>query len=81
MWIKIFIIVAFIGILISLGSGLFYLVRDKGQTDRTAKALSWRVGLSVGLFAVLMLMAAFGIIKPHGLMPTPPPQPTANTPQ
>lgn len=67
MLIKIFIIAVIIAILASLASGLFYLVKDKGQTDRTARALTVRIALSVSLFALLMLGIATGHIKPHGL--------------
>jgi hypothetical protein len=54
-------------ILLSLGSGLVYLFRDKGSTDRTVKALTVRVGLSVALFALLMLTYYFGLIPKQGL--------------
>lgn len=72
MWIKIVIIVVFIGIVLSLASGLFYLVNDKGDSRRTLRALTWRIGLSIGLFAFLMVLVGLGVIKPHGLYPTPP---------
>lgn len=79
MWIKIVIGAAFIGILLSLGSGLFYLVNDKGQSDRAVRALSIRIGLSIGLFLFIMLMVGIGAIKPHGVYPEGPP--AAATPQ
>lgn len=72
MWIKLVILLVFIGIIVSLGSGLYYLVNDKGDSRRTLRALTWRIGLSVGLFAFLMILIAFGIIEPHGLYPQPP---------
>ena len=72
MWIKIIIVLVFIGILASLASGLYYLVNDKGDSRRTLRALTWRIGLSVGLFAFLMLLIATGVIQPHGLYPQPP---------
>jgi hypothetical protein len=62
----------FIGIVISLGSALYYMVNDKGQSNRTVKALSWRIGISVGLFAIIMLLSLFGVIKPHGVQPQAP---------
>ncbi len=40
-------------ILVSLGSGLFFLVRDRGKTRRTVIALSVRVAFSVLLLALL----------------------------
>ena len=75
MWIKIVILLVFIGIVVSLGSGLYYLVNDKGDSRRTLRALTWRIGLSVGLFAFLMLLIGLGVIEPHGLYPD---RPTTN---
>jgi hypothetical protein len=68
-WIKIIIVLVFIGIVASLGSGLFYLVNDKGDSRRTLRALTWRIGLSIGLFAFLMILIALGVIEPHGVYP------------
>ena len=50
-------------------SGLYYLVKDKGSSKRTVKALSFRIGLSLGLFLFLMALIGLGVIKPHGLYP------------
>ena len=62
------IIIAFlIVILYNLGAGLYYMMTDKGKTDRTVKALTWRIGLSVLLIVLVMLGIATGIIQPHGL--------------
>jgi len=49
-------------ILASLGSALYFMVRDKGSSHRTARALTWRVALSILLFALLMLGFHFGFI-------------------
>jgi hypothetical protein len=38
------------------------MVRDHGTTERTAKALTLRVALSVALFLLLMLGFHFGLI-------------------
>ena len=72
MWIKVIIVFAFIGIIASLASGLYHLVNDKGDSRRTLRALTWRVGLSIGLFAFLMILIGLGVIEPHGLYPEPP---------
>ena len=72
MWIKIVIVLAFIGIVVSLASGLYYLVHDKSNSRRTLRALTVRIGLSVGLFAFLMALIAFGVIEPHGVYPVQP---------
>jgi hypothetical protein len=54
-------------ILFSLGSALYYLIKDKGQSDRTVKALTVRITLSIVLFLLLMLGFYFGLISPQGL--------------
>jgi flagellar basal body-associated protein FliL len=59
---KIIVILFIVMILASLGSALYFMVKDKGASERTAKALTWRVVLSVTLFALLMLGFHFGII-------------------
>lgn len=64
---KIIVILFLIAIVGSLGSALFYLVRDKGGSDRTVKSLTIRVGLSVTLFLLLMLGYYFGLIPQQGL--------------
>ena len=49
------IIVVMLGILVSLGSGLYFLVRDRGKTQRTVVSLSIRVALAVMLLVLLAL--------------------------
>jgi hypothetical protein len=57
------LVLALIGlILASLGSALFFLVRDKGQSMRTVKALAVRVALSLLLFLLLMVGYKLGLI-------------------
>ncbi len=73
---KILIVLVLLAILGSLASGLIFLIKDNGKTDRTAKALTVRIGLSVFLFAMLMLGIFTGAIKPHGIYPN---APAANT--
>ena len=51
-------------ILISLGKALFHLSSGKGDSKAMAKALSWRIGLSVLLFALLILAYYQGWIEP-----------------
>lgn len=77
MWVKVIIVIAFIGIVASLASGLYYMVKDKGDSTRTVRALTWRVGISVGLFAFLMILVGLGVIEPHGLYPE---RPAVSTP-
>ena len=65
--IKAFIVIIMIAILGALGSSLFFLVRDRSDTKRTVKGLSWRISLSLGLFFFLFLAYSFGWIAPHSL--------------
>ncbi|MCC5795092.1 MAG: twin transmembrane helix small protein [Chromatiales bacterium] len=64
---KIIILLIFAGILTSLASSLFYLLRDDGDSRRTVRALTVRVALSVALFVLLMVAGAAGLIEPTGL--------------
>jgi hypothetical protein len=59
---RIIIILFIIFILGSLGSALYYMIKDRGTTERTAKALTIRIALSIILFLLLMLGFHFGLI-------------------
>lgn len=60
------IIILFLGVIFySLGSALFYLIRDQGDSDRVVKALTWRIGVSLFLFVLIFIAYAFGWITPH----------------
>jgi hypothetical protein len=71
--IRLLVIVVFLGILVSLGSALYHLSRGSGaprtieDSRRMARALTWRVGLSLVLFLLLMLAWYLGLISPHGI--------------
>jgi succinate dehydrogenase/fumarate reductase cytochrome b subunit len=60
--VKIIVLVFIFLILASLASALYYLVKDKGTSHRTARALTWRVVFSIALFVILMLGFQFGFI-------------------
>lgn len=64
---KLIIIAIFLVILYNLGAGLYYMMVDKGETDRTVRSLTWRIGLSVALILLVILGIWSGVIKPHGL--------------
>ncbi len=59
---RIVVILFIIVILASLGSALYYLVKDKGQSDRTVRALTVRISLSILLFVLLIAGFYFGFI-------------------
>ena len=62
---RIIIVLALIGIVLSLGSALVYLIRDRGTTNRTVNALTVRVGISVALFVFILLSYWMGWISPR----------------
>jgi succinate dehydrogenase/fumarate reductase cytochrome b subunit len=64
---KLLIIGVLIVILYNLGAGLYYMMVDKGKSNRTVNSLSWRIGLSIGLILLVILGIYTGVIKPHGL--------------
>jgi hypothetical protein len=66
---KIIVILLLLLAIGSLASGLFFLLHDKSQTNRTVKALTWRIGLSVTAFLVILISAYFGLIPIHGVQP------------
>ena len=63
---RLLIIGTLLAILVSLGVALFHLGRRKGDPAKMLQALTWRVGLSVVLFALLVIAARQGWIVPHG---------------
>jgi len=64
---KLFIIFVMIIIAGSLASGLFFLVKDSGDSKRTVKALTLRITISLSLFIFLFIAFKLGLIKPHGI--------------
>lgn len=64
---KIIVIVVMLIILGALFSSLVFLVRDKGKTERTVKALTWRIVLSLSLFVFLFIAFKYHWIAPHDI--------------
>ncbi|HOI52497.1 MAG TPA: twin transmembrane helix small protein [Azonexus sp.] len=59
---RIVVVLLLLGIVGSLFSGLFLLYRDRGQGERTVRALTLRIGLSIALFLLLLGSFRFGFI-------------------
>ncbi|AAU90646.1 hypothetical protein MCA0130 [Methylococcus capsulatus str. Bath] len=82
---KVLIVLVLVVIVASLGSALFYLVKDGDRrSPRTVRALTVRIGLSIALFLALLLGYALGFLRPHGLRPNAPaqtPAPAAANPR
>lgn len=65
---KTLLIIGFVILILwNLGAGLYYMLTDKGRSDRTVNALTRRIGLSVALIALVLLAIGMGWIKPHGV--------------
>lgn len=64
---KYVIITFFIFIVYSLGSALFYMMKDGSQSKRMVKALTFRIALSLLMFIVLIFSFWMGWIKPTGV--------------
>lgn len=69
MVVKIIVLLLLALIVLSLGAGMFSLIKDGGKTDRTVKFLTIRIILSIALFILLGLAFLFGWIQPHGIVP------------
>ena len=52
---KALIIFLMLAVIVSLFSGLFFLIRDGGKTNRVVNSLAVRVTLSVLLLAVILI--------------------------
>lgn len=65
--IKAIITLLLCAVFFSLGSALYYLIRDRDNSDRIVKALTWRIGLSLLVFVILFIAFAFGWITPHSV--------------
>lgn len=61
--IDVLITLTLLGIIISLGFGLYFLVKDRGETNRTVASLTVRVGLAVLLLIILAVgfMARYSV--------------------
>ena len=63
LFVKFVVILLLIFIMISLFSGLYFLVKDKGQTRRTVNALTLRIGLSIFVILIILFAAWMGLIE------------------
>lgn len=61
---RIVIILFLVAIAWCLVSAFWFLIRDKGEGERTVRRLTWRIGLSLVLFLALYLSFLMGWIKP-----------------
>lgn len=69
-WMKWIVWAVMIGIVISLGSGLYFILFQREKPDQAVRALTLRIGLSLFLFMSLFVAFAMGWLKPHGILRT-----------
>jgi hypothetical protein len=67
--VKIIIVVLLGLVVLSLGAGMFSLVKDGGDSNRTVKFLTIRIALSIVTFLFIALAFYMGWIQPHGVVP------------
>ena len=62
------VIIGFLAVILyNLFSGLYYMMTDKGETNRMVRALTWRIGLSIALIAIIGIGIYTGWIQPHDI--------------
>jgi hypothetical protein len=59
--------VALLMIVISLGSALYFMMKDRGNSSRMVRSLMLRIGLSIALFLGILLAHYFGLIEATGI--------------
>ena len=64
---KALIALFFVFIIYSLGSALYYMMKDGDGSKRMVKALTMRVGFSIALFLFVIFSFWMGWIKPTGV--------------
>lgn len=60
---KLLVGILLLGVVASLFSGLFFLVKDDSSSRRTAKALTYRVGFSLAIVALVLILLATGQLQ------------------
>ncbi|WP_203594494.1 DUF2909 domain-containing protein [Wenzhouxiangella limi] len=75
---KMLIIGTFLGILYTLASSFYFLVKDDSDSDRAVRRLTLRIGLSLALIGALWAGFQLGIIEPQGVNPVRYPAPVGN---
>jgi hypothetical protein len=67
--VKIIIVVLLGLIALSLAAGMFSMINDQENTNRTVKMLTIRIVLSIVTFIFIFISFYMGWIQPHGIMP------------
>ena len=54
-------------IVASLGSALYFMMKDRGNSSRMVRSLMLRIGLSLVLFMGILVAYHFGLIEATGI--------------
>jgi hypothetical protein len=65
--IKLVVMLVLGAIVVSLGIALYQLATGRGDSSAMLRSLTVRIGLSIALFALLMIAWRLGWISPHGV--------------
>lgn len=68
--VKIIIAVLLVLVVLSLGAGMFSMVRGRNNSDSTVKFLTLRIVLSILTFVFIAISFYMGWIQPHGIVPS-----------
>ncbi|HET7299407.1 MAG TPA: twin transmembrane helix small protein [Oleiagrimonas sp.] len=64
---KIALVVMLFVVIFNLGQALYFMMTDKGKSNRTVWALTRRIGLSIILIGMVVLGIWMGWLQPHGI--------------
>lgn len=67
MWVKILVLSVILIIVYNLFRALYFMIKGQGNSKSMARSLTYRVAFSVGLFVLLIILFATGLIQPHGV--------------
>jgi hypothetical protein len=65
MEIKALVVVVLLFIVGSLGKAMFHMSSGPTSSAKTVQALTFRIGLSIALFALLFIAWYAGVLAPH----------------
>ena len=64
---KYFVLITFLAILASLGTALYFMLKQGTKGNKMALALGMRVGISILLFVCILAAWKLGYIHPTGI--------------
>lgn len=61
------LIVLLLVVMFNLGQALYFMMTDRGRTNRTVWALTRRIGFSLLLILLVVIGIVTGLLQPHDL--------------